>query len=147
MDIKLNPKERKELSFKFDIEGIDEELSARLIFPMKEGLNLVYESKIVDGNVNLSIPPLSEFYKQIDASNVVMEVVSGNRRFETWKGSVDFAVEAKIAVESIEEMPTDEKSKPTVVMAEMVEVKVEKIEPLPKPEKKDMKTIFKNALK
>ena len=140
MEITLNPQEEKQINFKFEIEGIDEKLKARLIFPMTEGLNLVYESNIVDGNVELKIPALKEYYKKIDASKVIMEVVSETRRFETWQGVVEFKQEAKITVESIQE-PVVEKKKEsaTITITEMKEVEPE--------EKKSSKQLLKDALK
>lgn len=145
MEIILNPMEEKQINFKFEIEGIDEKLKARLIFPMKEGLNLVYENDIIDGNVELKIPALKEFYKSIDSSNVTMEVISESRRFPTWHGNVEFKTEAKVKVESMKESTVPvKKSTATVAITEMREVVKEVPEMV---EKIPTKQLLKDALK
>lgn len=141
MNITLNPNEKKSLSFKFEIEGLNEELKARLIFTMKDGMKLVCESPIVEGNVELEIPVLKEFYKNIDTSNVSMEVVSESQRFDTWNGSIEFEQKPKVAVESIVQ---EKKEAKTIKMTEIKQKEVVVEEKVEKPSTKD---ILKAALK
>jgi hypothetical protein len=149
MEIKLNPKEQKDLSFTFEIEGLNEELHTRLIFPMTDGLSLVYESPIVAGVADLHIPALNRFYKDIKTSEVMLEVVSDTKRFETWKGSVEFEQEDRVVVK---EMTDTSKTKTAIHLSTMTVTKpttkpiVEtKAEPVEVFEKKTMKDLIKGV--
>lgn len=143
MQIILNPEEKKKLSFKFEIEGLNESLNARLILPMKDGMKLVCESPIIDGNVDLDIPILKEFQKNILTDGVMVEVVSETQRFETWTGQIEFVQKPKVKVESIKTEETS-KGKEKIKMTEMVSKEQEIVEEKPKTSTKDA---LKAALK
>lgn len=143
MQIILNPEEKKKLSFKFEIEGLDESLTARLILPMKDGMKLVCESPIVDGNVDIEIPVLKEFQKNLVTNGVKIEVVSETQRFDTWEGQIEFIQKPKVKVESIK---TEDvvKGKEKIKMTEMISQEQETVEEKPKISTKD---VLKAALK
>jgi hypothetical protein len=101
MDLKVNPSRGKNLKFEFAVEGIDEELTARLILRRKDGSSLMFESKVKDNKVNLTIPPIKE-YRDIEPS-AILEVVSESKRFVPWDGDIEFEQEPSIKIESMED--------------------------------------------
>ena len=88
--IKINPSNPKPLQFKMEITGNVNKPVARLLFPINNGSNVMFESSISEDSVTFNLPVLTDFYKNILNNKIRLEVVVDDRIFIPWEGSIEF---------------------------------------------------------
>jgi len=142
--IEINPKESTTLNFKVNVSGSNAIPQPRLIIPISKKVSLVFEGKMVEGEVEVNI---SELLELTDSKKLKgkLEVIIEDNIFYPWEDIIKIKNTTSVKAETVKKPIKESKIKVSANTADS-EVIIEDEEDVIEIKPKNLKDMFDNKL-